>query len=69
MDTDNYHSRALKPLAESLDIPKLNFQIMRRTTATQAQKVGSVKDIQAHLRHSKPGTTANECMQEFPESV
>jgi hypothetical protein len=37
--------------------------------ATQAQKRGSVKDIQAHLRHSRPDTTANEYMQELPESV
>ena len=27
------------------------------------QKKGSVKDIQAHLRHSKADTTANEYMQ------
>jgi len=57
------------PLAEDLGIPKLNFQVMRRTMATQAQKMGSVKDIQAHLRHSRPDTTANEYMQELPESV
>ena len=42
---------------------------MRRTMATQAQKMGSVKDVQAHLRHSRPDTTANEYMQELPESV
>ena len=37
--------------------------------ATLAQKKGSVKDIQAHLRHAKADTTANEYMQELPESV
>ena len=31
--------------------------------------MGSVKDIQAHLRHAKADTTANEHMQELPESV
>lgn len=32
--------------------------------------MGSVKDIQAHLRlHPKADTTANEYMQELPESV
>jgi hypothetical protein len=45
------------------------FQLMRRTMATQAQCLGSVKDIQAHLRHAKADTTANECKQELPESV
>jgi type IV secretion system protein VirB4 len=29
----------------------------------------SVKGIQAHLRHSRPDTTAHEYMQELPESV
>jgi hypothetical protein len=37
--------------------------------ATQAQGMGSVKDIQAHLRHAKADTTANEYMQALPESV
>jgi hypothetical protein len=48
-----------------LGLPKLNFQVLRRTTATLAQRKGLVKDIQSHLRHS----TANEYMQELPESV
>ena len=69
MDTGNYRNRVLNPLAERLEIPKLNFQILRRTMATQAQSMGSVKDIQAHLRHAKADTTANEYMQELPESV
>jgi integrase len=69
MDTSNYRSRVLKPLADSLGIPKLNFQVIRRTIATRAQSLGSVKDIQSHLRHSRADTTANEYMQELPESV
>ena len=43
--------------------------MLRRSTATLAQKKGSVKDIQAHLRHAKADTTANEYMQELPDSV
>ncbi len=69
MDTANYRTRVLKPLAEALGIPKLNFQVIRRTIATRAQSLGSVKDIQSHLRHSRADTTANEYMQELPESV
>jgi integrase len=69
MDTGNYRNRILTPLAEKLGLPKLNFQVLRRTMATLAQRKGSVKDIQAHLRHSKADTTANEYMQELPESV
>lgn len=59
----------MTPLAESLEIPKLNFQVLRRTMATRAQNLGSVKDIQSHLRHSRADITANEYMQELPESV
>jgi integrase len=65
----NYRSRALKPPAERLGIEKLNLQILRRTLATQAQKMGTVKDIHAHLRHARPDTTANEYMQALPASV
>ena len=68
-DTGNYRNRILAPLAEKLGLPKLNFQVLRRTTATLAQRKGSVKDIQAHLRHTKADTTANEYMQALPESV
>ncbi|HWB32932.1 MAG TPA: tyrosine-type recombinase/integrase [Acidobacteriaceae bacterium] len=69
MRVDNYRERVLKPFAVQLGLPRLNFQILRRTMATQAQNMGSVKDIQAHLRHAKADTTANEYMQELPESV
>jgi integrase len=69
IDPTNYRNRVLKPLADSLGIPKLNFQVIRRTIATRAQSLGSVKDIQSHLRHSRADTTANEYMQELPESV
>jgi integrase len=69
LHVNNYLYRVLKPMAEDLGLEKLNFQILRRTMATQAQKMGSVKDIQAHLRHSRPDTTAHEYMQELPESV
>jgi hypothetical protein len=40
MDTGNYRNRVLNPLAEKLELPKLNFQILRRTMATQAQSMG-----------------------------
>ena len=69
LDVGNYRYRVLKPLADKLGIPRLTFQVLRRTMATQAQSMGSVKDIQAHLRHAKADTTANEYMQALPESV
>jgi hypothetical protein len=69
IDTANYRFRVLKPLAEKLGIEKLNFQILRRTMVAQAQRMGSVEDIQAHLRHARPDTTAHEYMQDLPEGV
>ena len=42
MDTGNYRNRILTPLAEKLGLPKLNFQVLRRTMATLAQGKGSV---------------------------
>ena len=33
------------------------------------QGKGSIKDIQAHLRHAQPNVTANVYMQAIPESV
>ena len=69
IDTSNYRERVLKPLGDSVGIERLNFQVIRRTIATRAQNLGSVKDIQSHLRHSRADTTANEYMQALPESV
>jgi len=54
LDTSNYRSRVLKPLAESLEIPKLNFQVIRRTIATRAQNLGLCADS-TRSRLSAPG--------------
>jgi integrase len=67
--TDNYRARVLKKLAEKLGLPKLNFQVLRRTVATLAQTKGGVKDVQGILGHSKADTTVNVYMQEIEESV
>ncbi len=45
--------------SEKLGIPELKVQLLRRTMTTLAQNMGSVNDIQAHLRHAKADTTAN----------
>ena len=69
MDTDNYRRRVLHKLADELKLPKLTFQVIRRTIATLAQKKGTVKDVQGLLRHSRAATTTDVYMQEIPESV
>jgi integrase len=69
LDTDNYRKRVLHRLAKDLKLPKLTFQVIRRTIATLAQKKGTVKDVQGVLRHSRTATTTDVYMQEIPESV
>jgi integrase len=69
LDTDNYRKRVLHKLARDLNLPKLTFQVIRRTIATLAQKKGTVKDVQGVLRHSRTATTTDVYMQEIPESV
>jgi integrase len=67
--TDNYRTRVLKKLERELGLPKLNFQVLRRTIATLAQTKGSVKDVQGILGHSKADTTVNVYMQAIEASV
>ena len=69
MDTSNYRKRVLHKLATDLGLPKLTFQVIRRTIATLAQKKGTVKDVQGVLRHSRAATTTDVYMQEIPKSV
>jgi len=69
IDTGNYRKRVLHKLARDLGLPKLTFQVIRRTIATLAQKKGTVKDVQGLLRHSRAATTTDVYMQEIPESV
>jgi hypothetical protein len=69
MDSSNYRKRVLHKLAEKLGLPKLTFQVIRRTIATLAQKKGTVKDVQGVLRHSRAATTTDVYMQEIPENV
>jgi integrase len=69
MRQGNYLRRVLHPIGRAAGVEGLNFQSLRRTTATYAGKYGSIKDAQAMLRHSTPQMTVGVYMQEIPESV
>jgi integrase len=69
MDTGNYRRRVLHKVAADLGLPKLTFQVIRRSIATLAQRKGTVKDVQGLLRHSRTATTTDVYMQELPEGV
>jgi integrase len=71
MRPKNFLQDYMKPLANELGIDPalITFQVLRRTFGTTMQKHGSMKDVQAHLRHASIATTGNVYVQEIPESV
>jgi integrase len=83
ISTNNFRKRVLQKAAdataaiakeEDQELPAaflkgVTFQALRRSCATHMQHLGSVKDIQAHLRHARPNVTASVYMQEIPASV
>jgi hypothetical protein len=44
-------------------LPKLTFQVIRRTIATLSQTKGTVKDTQGMMRHERLPTTTDVYMQ------
>jgi len=67
---ENWLRRRLKPIATKLKIAvPVNFQVLRRTFATNAEGHGNPRDVMAHLRHSDIATTMNVYQQAVPESV
>ncbi len=69
MDSSNYRKRVLHKLARDLELPKLTFQVIRRTIATLAKDKGHVKDIQGMMRHSRLATTTEVYMQSLEDGV
>lgn len=69
MDPGNFRKRVLQQLAVKLGLPKLTFQVIRRTIATLAKDKGHVKDIQGMMRHSRVATTTDIYMQALHEGV
>jgi len=69
MDSSNYQHRMLHKLGRELDLPKLTFQVIRRTIATLGKTKGHVKDIQGMMRHSKASTTTDVYMQSLEPEV
>lgn len=70
MSHENWRARNLKRIVKAAGLEcRVNYQIMRRTVATHAQKDGSPKDIQTLLRHADIATTLGIYQQAIPESV
>jgi len=69
MDSSNFRHRVLQKLAKELELPKLTFQVIRRTIATLGKTKGHVKDIQGIMRHTKASTTTDVYMQSLEPEV
>lgn len=67
---ENWLRRHIKPAAAALKITvPVNFQVLRRTFATNAQGYGNPRDVMAHLRHSDITTTLDVYTQPVAEST
>ena len=70
MRPENWLRRRVKPMAVALGITvPVNFQVMRRTFATNAQGHGNAKDVQTHLRHTDIATTLDVYTQAIDANV
>jgi integrase len=69
MDPSNFRKRVLHKIATDCGLPKLTFQVIRRTIATLDKSKGHVKDIQGMMRHSKASTTTDIYMQSLEPDV
>lgn len=70
---DNYRADVLRPALDSIaketGIRGIDFRACRRTCATHLSQYGGVKQVQAHLRHSRATTTLEVYIQEIPNAV
>lgn len=66
---DNFRHRVLAPAAERAKVSGVTFQALRRTCATMLASHGTVKDVQAHMRHAQASTSFNVYAQPVAASV
>jgi integrase len=67
--TNNFLGRVLKAAGEKIGLKGVNHQVLRRTCSTHMAQFASVKDVQAHLRHTTAKTTLDHYIKEVPASV
>ena len=71
MNATNYRNRVLKVVARELGLPKLTFQVIRRSVSTWSlhDRMGTLKDVQGVLRHTRAETNADIYAQIIPDGV
>jgi integrase len=69
MNRENYLHRVLKRLGVEAGLGDINFQMFRRTVATNLQDHGPVASAQGLLRHSSSVTTLRNYQKQIPDGV
>lgn len=69
INTNNFLFRVLKEAGKKAGIKRITHQMLRRTCSTYLAQFTTVKDVQAHLRHSSSKTTLEHYIKSVPESV
>jgi integrase len=69
INTNNFLFRVLKEAGKKAEINAVTHQMLRRTCSTYMAQLTTVKDVQAHLRHSSSATTLEHYIKSVPESV
>lgn len=69
INTNNFLFRVLKEAGRKAQIKGVTHQMLRRTCSTYMGQLTTVKDVQAHLRHSSAKTTLEHYIQSVPASV
>lgn len=69
ISTNNFLSRVLKQAGKKAGVPGVTHQMLRRTCSTYMAQLTTVKDVQAHLRHTTAKTTLEHYIKSVPESV
>ena len=69
ISTNNFLFRVLKEAGKRAGVADVTHQMLRRTCSTYMAQLTSVKDVQAHLRHTNVKTTLEHYIKSVPESV
>jgi integrase len=69
ISTHNFLLRVLREAGENAGVEPITHQMLRRTCSTYMAQITSVKDVQAHLRHSSAKTTLEHYIRSVPQSV
>ena len=69
ISTHNFLLRVLREAGGKAGVERITHQMLRRTCSTYMAQITSVKDVQAHLRHSSAKTTLEHYIRSVPQSV